>query len=142
MAQLTRRNFLIATGWIAAGATVLYKLSDRAIAVAPTIIFPDEGMAATWIQIRPDGSCLMYFPRMDMGQNANTGLAQIVAEELNISINDTISIGICFLVERRCFLSIQNHMPKRIEVMIIRINQVVPNVVSITFIGDVSSRMV
>lgn len=88
MAQLTRRNFLIATGWIAAGATVLFKLGDRAIAVAPTIIFPDEGMAATWIQIRPDGSCLMYFPRMDMGQNANTGLAQIVAEELNISIND------------------------------------------------------
>ena len=61
---------------------------------------------------------------------------------VNISINDAISIGMCFLVERRGFLSIQNQMPKRIEVMIIRINQVVPNVVSITFIGDVSSLMV
>lgn len=88
MVQLTRRNFLIATGWIAGGVTVLYKLGSRAKAVAPTIIFPDKEMASTWIQIRPDGVCLMYCPRMDMGQNANTGLAQIVAEELNISTND------------------------------------------------------
>ena len=31
---------------------------------------------------------MMYFTRMEMGQNANTGLAQIVAEELNIEIDD------------------------------------------------------
>ena len=86
MVKLTRRRLLLTTGWIAGGATVLYMLRNRAAAVAPTIIFPDSQSAAAWVQIRPDGTCMMYVPRMEMGQNANTGLAQIVAEELNVSI--------------------------------------------------------
>ena len=88
MVKLTRRRLLLTTGWIAGGATVLYMLRNRAAAVAPTIIFPDSQSAAAWVQIRPDGTCMMYVPRMEMGQNANTGLAQIVAEELNVSIED------------------------------------------------------
>ncbi|MDC0517012.1 molybdopterin-dependent oxidoreductase [Porticoccaceae bacterium] len=63
-------------------------MRNRAIAVAPSIFFPDEDSGASWVQIRPDGSCCMYFPRMEMGQNANTGLAQIVAEELNIAVEE------------------------------------------------------
>ncbi len=88
MVQLTRRNFLIATGWVAGGVTVLYTLRNRAVAVAPTIIIPNKESGAAWVQIRSDGSCLMYFTRVEMGQNANTGLAQIVAEELNIELED------------------------------------------------------
>jgi isoquinoline 1-oxidoreductase subunit beta len=88
MAQITRRKFLIASGWVAGGVTALVALRHRAVAVAPTIIFPDGESGATWVQIRPDGACQMFFPRIDMGQNANTGLAQIVAEELNLSIED------------------------------------------------------
>ena len=92
MVKLTRRRLLLTTGWIAGGATVLYMLRNRAAAVAPTIIFPDSQSAAAWVQIRPDGTCMMYVPRMEMGQNANTGLAQIVAEELNVSIEDIEAI--------------------------------------------------
>ncbi|MCH1554735.1 MAG: molybdopterin-dependent oxidoreductase, partial [Pseudomonadales bacterium] len=88
MVQLTRRKFLVASGCVAGGVTVLYTLGIRAAASAPTIIFPDERSGAAWIQIRPSGACHMYFPRQDMGQNANTGLAQIVAEELNILVAD------------------------------------------------------
>lgn len=88
MVQLTRRKFLVASGCVAGGLTVLYTLGIRAAASAPTIIFPDERSGAAWIQIRPSGACHMYFPRQDMGQNANTGLAQIVAEELNILVAD------------------------------------------------------
>ena len=73
---------------MAGGVTALVALRHRAVAVAPTIIFPDGASGATWVQIRPDGACQMFFPRIDMGQNANTGLAQIVAEELNLSIED------------------------------------------------------
>ena len=87
MAGISRRKILIATGWVAGGATLLYTLRNKAIAVAPTIIIPDEKSGAAWLQIRPNGVCLMYFPRIDMGQNANTGLAQIVAEELNIEVD-------------------------------------------------------
>lgn len=92
MVKLTRRRLLLTTGWIAGGATVLYMLRNRAAAVAPTIIFPDSQSAAAWVQIRPDGTCMMYVPRMEMGQNANTGLAQIVAEELNVNIEDIEAI--------------------------------------------------
>jgi CO/xanthine dehydrogenase Mo-binding subunit len=88
MAAISRRGFLMTTGWVAGGVTVLYALRNRAIAVAPTIIFPDAETAAAWVQLHPDGSCRFYSPRMDMGQNANTGLAQIVAEELNIDVDD------------------------------------------------------
>lgn len=90
MVQLTRRKFLVASGCVAGGLTVLYTLGIRAAASAPTIIFPDEHSGAAWIQIRPSGACHMYLPRQDMGQNANTGLAQIVAEELNILPADII----------------------------------------------------
>jgi CO/xanthine dehydrogenase Mo-binding subunit len=88
MASISRRKFLIATGWVAAGVTGVYALGKHAVAVAPTIIFPDETSGAAWVQIRPGGVCHMFFPRVDMGQNANTGLAQIVAEELNIDAED------------------------------------------------------
>ncbi|MCH1487056.1 MAG: molybdopterin-dependent oxidoreductase, partial [Alphaproteobacteria bacterium] len=88
MAKLSRRNFLIATGWVAGGVTVLYAMRNRALTVAPTIIFPNSASGLTWVQIRPDGKCMMYFSRMEMGQNSNTGLAQIVAEELNINVED------------------------------------------------------
>jgi CO/xanthine dehydrogenase Mo-binding subunit len=88
MAKFSRRKFLFATGWVAGGVTALYLLRNRATAVAPTIIFPDAASGAAWLQIRPDGNCRMLFPRMDMGQNANTGLAQIAAEELNIQAHD------------------------------------------------------
>ena len=92
MARISRRKFLIATGWVAGGATLLYTVRNRAIAVAPTIIFPDEQSGAAWLQIRPNGVCLMYFPRVDMGQNANTGLAQIVAEELNVDLDQIAGV--------------------------------------------------
>ena len=88
MVSVSRRRFLIATGWVAGGVTGLYALGKHAVAVAPTIIFPDDTSGAVWVQIRPGGVCHMFFPRIDMGQNANTGLAQIVAEELNIDVAD------------------------------------------------------
>lgn len=93
MVQFTRRKFLFATGWVAGGATLLYKLRNHAVAVAPTIIIPDEESAAAWLQIQPDGACRMFFPRIDMGQNANTGLAQIVAEELNLNVEDIHAVA-------------------------------------------------
>ena len=64
MAILTRRRFLLATGWVAGGATAVYLFRQRAAAVGPTIIFPNQDSAAAWLQIRPDGVCQMYFPRM------------------------------------------------------------------------------
>ena len=69
MSALSRRKLLKATGWIAGGLTVLFSLrslGSRASAVAPTIIFPDADSASAWIQIRSDGACVFFLPRVEM----------------------------------------------------------------------------
>lgn len=88
MKGFSRRRFLIGTGWVAGGATVLFALRERAIEVAPTLIVPDEAAGHAWLQMLANGKCRFYFPRIDMGQNANTGLAQIVVEELNLTLDE------------------------------------------------------
>ena len=47
MAKLSRRNFLIATGCLAGGVTVLYAMRNRALTVAPTIVFPNSASGIT-----------------------------------------------------------------------------------------------
>lgn len=93
MAKLSRRSFLKATGWLAGGMTIVFSVKsvkNESIAVGPTLEFPNTESAKSWLQIRPDGTVHMLCPRMEMGQNANTGLAQIVAEELNINVQDVV----------------------------------------------------
>ena len=88
MKGFSRRRFLIGTGWVAGGATILFALRRRATEVAPTLIIPDEAAGHAWLQMLANGKCRFYFPRIDMGQNANTGLAQIVVEELNLTLDE------------------------------------------------------
>ncbi|NNG05468.1 MAG: xanthine dehydrogenase family protein molybdopterin-binding subunit [Inquilinus sp.] len=81
-----RRDFLIKTGWLAAGMTVLTSCS-AARAVWPALPSTDDpeivdGLA--WVQALPGGRVRFYCPRMEMGQGASLGLSQVVAEELNI----------------------------------------------------------
>ncbi len=86
--KITRRKFLVKTGWVAAGITVLGAVSFPTVrANFPTIPTtrnpePDEGMV--WIQVLPGGKVRFFCPRMEMGQGAVLGLSQVVAEELNI----------------------------------------------------------
>ncbi len=86
--KITRRGFLVKTGWVAAGITVLGAVSFPTVrANLPTVPTtnnpePDDGMA--WIQVLPGGRIRFFCPRMEMGQGAVLGLSQIVAEELNI----------------------------------------------------------
>ena len=82
--SLTRRRFLEATGWTAAGITVLYLGGRRLLSVLPSFDTPGQDGGAAWLQILPDGRCRMLSPRAEMGQNASIGLAQLAAEELNL----------------------------------------------------------
>jgi len=84
--SLTRRRFLKATGWIAAGVTVLYLGGRRVLSVVPSFDMPGEDSGAAWLQILPDGRCRMLSPRAEMGQNPSVGLAQLAAEELNLAV--------------------------------------------------------
>lgn len=42
----------------------------------------------TWIQIDADGKVTAFFGKMDMGQGVDVGIAQIVAEELDVKFED------------------------------------------------------
>ncbi len=80
---LSRRNFLISTGWIAGGVTVLSACSSILPAL-PVFDDPEPGDGAFWIQMGVDGRVRFLCPRMEMGQGASVGLTQIVAQELNL----------------------------------------------------------
>jgi CO/xanthine dehydrogenase Mo-binding subunit len=86
--SISRRRFLQATGWTAAGVTVVYFGGRSLLSTLPSFDVPGEDAGAAWIQIRADGRCQMLCPRSEMGQNASIGLAQIAAEELNISVEE------------------------------------------------------
>ncbi len=85
-AAVGRRKFLIKSGWLAAGVTVLASCSSvRSIWPAlPSINGPEIEDGFAWVQALPGGRIRFFCPRMEMGQGAALGLSQVVAEELNI----------------------------------------------------------
>ena len=86
--SISRRRFLKATGWTAAGVTVIYLGGRHLLSVVPSFDMPGDDAGAAWLQILPDGRCRMLCPRAEMGQNASIGLAQIAAEELNLAVEE------------------------------------------------------
>ena len=83
---MNRRAFLIKSGWLAAGVTVLTSCgAARAVLPAlPSFSGPEPEDALAWVQALPGGQIRFFCPRMEMGQGAPLGLSQVVAEELNI----------------------------------------------------------
>ncbi len=87
---INRRDFLLRTGWLAAGTTVLS--SCTLLPVLPTRSDPEVGDGAFWIQALPDGQIRFLCPRMEMGQGASIGLTQVVAEELNLTAAEIVCV--------------------------------------------------
>lgn len=83
----SRRQFLIKMGWVAGGITVLGVGSCSVIPPLPTFKVTPPDDINSWVQLKPDGRILFYVPRAEMGQGISTGLAQIVAEEMNVPLS-------------------------------------------------------
>lgn len=81
---LSRRAFLIRSGWVAGGVTVLGACQ---LPTLPTFAEPTMEDAVTWVQLTADGTVRFYLPRTEMGQGISTGLTQVVAEELNLPLD-------------------------------------------------------
>jgi CO/xanthine dehydrogenase Mo-binding subunit len=79
----TRRRFLKALGWTAAGLTVVgggFYLADPIPALPHRrLTTPEE--AAAWLSLRPDGFIEVAMPRTEMGQGIGASFRQVVAEE-------------------------------------------------------------
>jgi isoquinoline 1-oxidoreductase beta subunit len=83
MTQLSRRHFIgtaalagggLALGWTAPG-TVFKALAQKPIGDAAAEV-------GIWVAIRPDDTTIVRIARSEMGQGTLTGLAQLVAEDL------------------------------------------------------------
>ncbi|MEO6407343.1 MAG: molybdopterin cofactor-binding domain-containing protein [Burkholderiaceae bacterium] len=74
----TRRDFLVQTA-ATGGALVLgWQVPTSALAQAA----PAGTEVNLWVVVKPDGGCVVRIARSEMGQGTLTGLAQLVAEEL------------------------------------------------------------
>lgn len=79
-AGLSRRRFLKGATAVAAGAFVFgfsFPMSKSAMAAAT-----GQSEVNAWVVVQPDETVLIRIARIEMGQGALTGLAQLVAEEL------------------------------------------------------------
>src|SRR5689334_13005776 len=75
--QISRRNFL-ASG-AAVGLTVGFHVPFSTEASAQGAATPEVN---AWVVIKPDDTVVIRVARVEMGQGTLTGLAQLVAEEL------------------------------------------------------------
>ena len=74
--QLSRRGFLASTGAVAGGLLVSFHVP---LAQAQGKAAPEVN---AWVVINPDDTVVIRIARSEMGQGTLTGLAQLVAEEL------------------------------------------------------------
>src|SRR5256714_1088289 len=77
--DISRRKFMVGTAVAGGGLALGFKLpfigSAQAAAAAGTEV-------NAWVVVKPDSTCVVRIARSEMGQGTLTGLAQLVAEEL------------------------------------------------------------
>src|ERR1700726_2266407 len=78
--QLNRRSFVIGTATVGAGLVLGLDIPFG----GPTVVRAADGSPEVnaWVVIRPDDTVVIRIARSEMGQGTLTGLAQLVAEEL------------------------------------------------------------
>ncbi|MEL7028031.1 MAG: molybdopterin cofactor-binding domain-containing protein, partial [Pseudomonadota bacterium] len=93
MASTTRRAFLIAgaaLGGLAATGAVVgvgYLASIDTKGLKPEIGPDGQVRLNAWVEIRPDGQIVFAVPRAEIGQGVHTGVAMLMAEEMEVSLD-------------------------------------------------------
>src|SRR5438876_7019513 len=77
--DISRRKFIVGTAAAGGGLALGFKLPF--IGSAQAAAAPGTEVNA-WVVVRPDSTCVIRIARSEMGQGTLTGLAQLVAEEL------------------------------------------------------------
>ena len=80
-AKLSRRKFIVGTAAAGGGLALGFRLPG--IPTASAQAGSDGAEVAVWTVIKPDDTCVIRIARSEMGQGTLTGLAQLVAEELD-----------------------------------------------------------
>lgn len=77
---LTRRQFVVSSALASGGFALGFHFPAAAQSNELSTLGGSEINA--WVVVRPDDSCVIRIARAEMGQGTHTGLAQLVAEEL------------------------------------------------------------
>jgi isoquinoline 1-oxidoreductase subunit beta len=80
MPKMDRRSFLVGAAAVGGGLSVGFQLP-----FGPDVVRAADGTPEinAWVVIRPDDTVVIRIARSEMGQGSLTGLAQLVAEELD-----------------------------------------------------------
>src|SRR5262245_53729306 len=78
---LNRRGFVVSTAAALGGFTLGWKLPGSVLEAQAQATLPSD--VGIWVQIYPDDTTVVRIARSEMGQGTLTGLAQLVAEELD-----------------------------------------------------------
>src|SRR6266850_3429178 len=79
MPKMNRRSFVIGAAAAGGGFSLGFQ-----VPFGPTVVRAQDGSPEmnAWVVIRPDDTIVVRIARSEMGQGTETGLAQLVAEEL------------------------------------------------------------
>ena len=77
----SRRQFMVASAKAGAGLAIGFSLPFSASAQSVPLKTADE--VNVWVVVKPDDTVVIRIARSEMGQGTRTGLAQLVAEELD-----------------------------------------------------------
>lgn len=92
--QPGRRRFLqgagLVIGFALAGATRAWAVSPGPIPGAVPGPLPDLKAIDSWFALSPNGVLTVFTGRSELGQGSETGLLQLVAEELDLPVEDIV----------------------------------------------------
>src|SRR5229473_7146222 len=97
--KLSRRAFVVGTTAAAGGGLSLgFHMPADAASARAAAANANEGVEVNaWVVVKPDDTCMIRIARTEMGQGTRTGLAQLVAEELECDwkkvMTDSITPG-------------------------------------------------
>ena len=84
----TRREFLVRSAATAAGAFMSISVPMLGSRPAKAGSAMSGFTPSIWFTLTPDGKVTMHIVKAEMGQHIGTGLAQVIAEELEVNWND------------------------------------------------------
>src|SRR5271154_6470396 len=96
--NLSRRKFIVGSAALAGGGLALgMHLPDGFEAAAAANGIKDVPELTAWVVVKPDDTCVIRIARSEMGQGTRTGLALLVAEELECDwkkvVTETVTPG-------------------------------------------------
>ena len=93
MPKVNRRSFVIGSSAASAGLALGFHVPfDTDVAHADAVSSPEVN---AWVVVKPDETVVIRIARSEMGQGTMTGLAQLVAEELNADWSKEIGRASC-----------------------------------------------